>query len=328
MTKTVFEKREEVKKSSINSNNGNIVQAYFLGSKCITNIYFGIISKKMTIFLEFDDGILVNLKMPIIKGMEISIISAPFINSAKKYIYIGNNFDNDEIFEAFSSSLADKIVTAKSYFDVYNELILVLKEYKDYFSNSIKTLSKQEEQGLCAELLELSSLIDTKGEDVIYSWQGPSRNKRDFVFEKSALEVKSTLSQEDPYISISNENQLDANYPALLNNLFLKVYIMEEIENGINVNTCIKLILDKIKSVEMKRAFVSSLFKIKINYDKYVSKYNFSIQEEKCYLVSGTFPSITKNNLANGIFGVSYKLRINQLNKFEIEETLMNARLQ
>ena len=38
----------------------------------------------------------------------------------------------------------------------------------------------------------------------------------DFVFEESAIEIKSTLSQENTSVLINNENQLDCNYPQSL----------------------------------------------------------------------------------------------------------------
>lgn len=327
MLKTVFEKWDELKSSPDNVDRKKLVKPYFLGGKAKANVYFGLDNKKMGIYLEFTKEVLADLNITSIKGMVIKVIPAEFIDEAKMYIYIENSINNEEIFEAFSSSLVDKLATAKSYFDVYEDLIKIVKEYKDYFSNPNVKLSKIEEQGLCAELLELSHLIQLKGEKVIYNWQGPSKNKRDFVFENKALEIKSTLKQEDSSISISNENQLDVSYPSFLEKLFLKIYIMEDADKGININNCIDKILGQIKSIEIRTAFLADLFKMKIDIDKFKAKYNFSIQSENCYLISSDFPSITSKKISSAIFGVTYRIKINQIFDFKIEEKMMDGQL-
>ena len=68
---------------------------------------------------------------------------------------------------AFSSSLYDLLVNTTDYYSAYNALVITIKEYQSFFSNVNNSLSLQEEQGLCAELIELSALIDKKGEDVV-----------------------------------------------------------------------------------------------------------------------------------------------------------------
>ena len=54
---------------------------------------------------------------------------------------------------------------------------------------------------------ELKNNIVKYGEKTLLNWQGPNKNKRDFVFDKTAVEIKSTGSQIDPNILISNENR-------------------------------------------------------------------------------------------------------------------------
>ena len=68
--------------------------------------------------------------------------SRPFINPNKKYLVVKNESRNEEIFEAFSSSITDGLVDATSYFDVYAVFKTVVKEYKDYFANPNNELIK------------------------------------------------------------------------------------------------------------------------------------------------------------------------------------------
>lgn len=325
MLKNCFEKWEEVKENS--SKDKKYITSYYLGNKTTAKVFFGIDEEKMCLYLEFTSEALVDLEIPKLKGMYIDIISEPSIDSFKKYILIKNETQNEAIFEAFSSSLVDELIDVTSYYDTYETFRKVVKEYKDYFAAPNKTLSKQEEQGLCAELLELSNLIDIKGQKVVESWQGPSKNKRDFVFENSAIEIKSTLSQANTSILISNENQLDYTYPTSLKNLFLKVYIMEDSDNGLDVNKCIEQVLSKLNSISLENIFVASLFKLKIDPATYISKYKFTVQKESVYKISDEFPSITAKYLPKEIYDVSYRLKIGELDRFLIEEGEMNGML-
>ena len=150
MLKTVYEKWEELKKEKDSK-----IKQFFIGEKSNAKIYFCISSNRnLGIFIEFEKGILSNLDIPALSGMKIDVREAPNIDNSKEYIYIENLNQDEEIFEALSSSFSDELYECKTYIDLYNGLINTIKKYKDYFSNPNKSLSKQEEQGLCAELLE------------------------------------------------------------------------------------------------------------------------------------------------------------------------------
>ena len=325
MLKTVFEKWEDVKTNSVKGK--NYIAKYYLGNKSTANVYFGIVDEKMCIFLEFTKDVLADLDIPTLKGMIIEIAKEPSIDPNKKYLIVQNESQNEEIFEAFSSSITDGLLNVTSYFDVYETFKKVVKEYKDYFANPNKLLSKQEEQGLCAELLELSNLISLKGETAVNNWQGPAKNKRDFVFDEMALEIKSTLSQENTAIRISNENQLDASFPANMKRLFLKVYVMEDSDNGINVNKCIDKVLAQIKTISAKTIFLANLMKLKISPKLYRAKYQFTVQKENVYQVQDDFPAITSKTIPHAIYDVSYRLKLDDISSYLIEEETMNGLL-
>ena len=328
MLLTVYEKWEELKKQYQFCEGNQIATSYYLGGNSKAKIYFSILNMQLGIYLEFDKYNLKNLDVPCLKGMKISVCEASFLDIQKEYIYIENVSQEEEIFEAFSGSLTDELFESKSDYDTYDALIKTVKKYKAYFSNSNVFLTKTEEQGLCAELTELCNLIKNKGQDVVKNWLGPAKNKRDFVFESSSLEIKSTQSQGNPTITISNENQLDSSYPSKMDSLFLKVYLMEDREEGININTCIDAILNRLENVSYKKIFISNLTKLGINLDEYKARYNFSIEKEQTYLVNEEFPKIIKNSIPNNVHDVSYKLNLAGLNKYEIEEGEMYERLQ
>lgn len=326
MLKTVFQKWEELKLE--NKNENEIYTAlYYLGNSSITNLYFSIFQNKMILYIEFTKEAVMNLELPNLKGINIVIADTDFIDPSKKYIRIENYLDNEDIFIAFTSSLADVLSDSKSYFEVYENFVKVVKEYKDYFANPSFCLTKFQEQGLCAELIELSKLILKKGEKAILNWMGPSKNKRDFVFDDCSLEVKSTTSQINPSITITNENQLDISYPTTLNKLFLSIYIMEDDMNGFDVIYYANEILKLINDVALIKDFKIKLLKLKIDLNLYKPRYKFKIQKNICYSVTNDFPKIIKKNIDRGIFNVSYKINIDELGKFVVDEECIYEQL-
>lgn len=318
MPRDVYDKWKEVKKHQ--SENGIYIVQVVIGNKGLAKFYLGTKNNKSYIYINFPKEMLENIKLPNLKGMNFIIDKVDEIQTGEEYLIVENVSENDVIFESFSSSLVDELFGLTNYHDIFDAVLKTIKEYKDYFANPNKALSKQEEQGLCAELLELYKLILLKGDNVVFNWQGPSKNKRDFVFNNLALEIKSTLKQENTSIFISNENQLDNSYPSYLEKLFLKVYIMEDSDDGINVTKCIENVLNIIKTINARKVFLANLLKLKIDGNSYQSKYQFSVQKENAYLIDDSFPKITSKSVSNGIHNISYLLNVDNIKDFIIEE--------
>jgi len=70
---------------------------------------------------------------------------------------------------------------------------------------------------------------------------------------------------------------------------------------------------------------ISYLAKLNINPDSYKAKYQFSVQKESVYQILDGFPAITSQNLPHAIFDVSYRLILNDISDYLIEEDTMNG---
>ncbi len=326
MSKTIYDKWRELLDLKIEDSK-TIISNFFLSLSTKTKLYLGRTADTQFLFLEFEKEILNKVELPELKGLEICQSIEPTIDKTKDYIKIRNRTNNIELFIAFSSSLYDALVDTIDYYSAFNVLVQTIKEYRSFFSEMNTNLSLQEEQGLCAELLELSKLIEIKGEDVVQNWAGPSKNKRDFLFETKALEIKSTLGQIDSSILISNENQLTISFPRNLSSLFLKVYILEKSTSGVDIISCAQEILTKIHNINNKAAFNINLLKMKVDIKSYKSKYAFSQQATKQYKILDDFPKITKEMLPVGVFNVKYRINLDSIKKFEITEDEMYEQL-
>lgn len=315
MIKNVYSKWEDLEKNLEGAE--SFVSEYFVSSQNPNKIYFGIEKSSKVIYLEFFHNEIMNYNTPNINGMDISIVSNDYINKEKLFLKIKNNLENEEIFISFSSTLTDALYESSSSYETLNIFEDIIKYYKDYFSNKNFQLSEKEEQGLCAELIELNDQIDKHGEHVVLNWLGPNKNKRDFVFDDYAIEIKSTKTQTNTSIHISNENQLDNTYPEGIKSLILKVFIMENNDNGFDVISCSKNILGKLSNTSIIKAFISKLLTLKINLEQYKPRAHFTLQAQNTYTINDKFPMLTSKNLPQGIHSIEYKITLDSIKEFK-----------
>lgn len=318
MIKSIYEKWEEIENNCSDSNGGT-VYAYYLSKMAHNKLYFGISDiKTKKVFIEFETKVIENYKLPEILGLKIKRAKATFIDENKAYIVVENEKESDEVFLAFISTLVDNIYNSKSDSQTIEQFEKTIKYYKEFFSNPNKSLSNNEEQGLCGELLYLRDLIINNGENCVNNWLGPNKNKRDFVFDKKAVEVKSTLNQTETSITISNENQLDSKG---LEQLSLAVYILEKDPNGIlNVTSCANEILKILTNVQYIKVFKSKLLQLGIDINQYKNRNSYTCQSIKIYNIDENFPCLRKNNIPSVVFNVSYKINLNSLDKYLLKE--------
>ena len=307
-------------KALIAKNEGKLsISAFYISKACPSKMYLGFDGEKKYVYLEFEPYALASFKCPKAKGLEISVVDMPQITDGSKFVRISNIDNKDEVFLAFCSTLYDGLKESQTFFDVTETLEKTIKYYKSYFSNPNKPLTDEEEQGLYCELLYLEDLINKEGQNVIKCWEGPNKNKRDFVFENKSVEIKSTTTQIATSVRISNELQLDPSYPNNIN-LFLKVYVLEKVEEGDSLSQVAKRIEQLLVDVELRKNFLQKLLMDKVDLNLYEDTYFYSVQQEHLYRVDSNFPSINKSNIDNRIFKVEYYINLIGLEENEVKE--------
>ncbi|UKI51883.1 MAG: hypothetical protein L6V79_06920 [Clostridium sp.] len=101
---------------------------------------------------------------------------------------------------------------------------------------------------MCAELLELSKLVDEKKEKILSNvGLDQVETKGISCSIQKLLKLNQPWGQLDSSILISNENQLTLSFPHNLSSLFLKVYILEKAKTGISVVSCAQEVLAKLQ---------------------------------------------------------------------------------
>lgn len=268
-------------------------------------------SNNKTIYVGFRKDELKDYQLEKLRSIDIAINEIPHV-SDKDIFLVFKLLDNDleEAFMAFSAMLVNKIYDSKSSIETEKKIKEVIDKFRNFLKGTFPKLTINAEQGLFCELIYLNELIDIHGEEVVLNWTGPERNKFDFLFSdnsNTAIEVKSSTDQKGMNISISSEIQLDY---SLVDNLYLKVYIVERIDAGNTIVDLINKILKRIEAIQYKKIFISKLNENNVNYITYSTSNRFFIVKSLDFVVNETFPMIIQSKLHSRITNVKYQLSL------------------
>lgn len=181
-----------------------------------------------------------------------------------------------------------------------------------------RVLSPAEIRGLFAELQFLRMLYGKHltQPEAVNAWCGPEGVHQDFIFEDTAVEIKSLSGRERNSVRISSEDQLEA----LSNNLFLVIFRLTEqpdSDQSVSLNLLVSQIEQEITDSQALEEFSMRLaangYVEMREYDEPV----FLVSGQKCYRVHDEFPRLIRSEIADGIARVGYEIELESISKFE-----------
>ena len=286
------------------------------------NCFIGtiLISKAKLFSLELDSDIDVSQNyLKRFTGVEIQVL--PSAGNKKELIIILLENDLSDIFIMFIEDVIKSIASAEN---SENALFLISRRvtyWKRLFGKfSGGLLTPQQQRGLYGELylLKLVLLKDKNYEKVIEAWQAPSGSNQDFYFGTTAVEVKTSKSN-NPSIKISNEFQLDTTG---FNNLFLAFFRLSELPRG--EETLLKII-SEIRDLLNSNADLENEFNLKLihlgisqDLENEYNKTAYTIRNIQYYQIREGFPRIISSVVDNAISHISYEISPNECREFEI----------
>jgi hypothetical protein len=198
-----------------------------------------------------------------------------------------------------------------------------IESWDDFFSReNDKILSREELIGLWGELEFFKAAIDKNKDNefvLVNSWQSRSGIDKDFRFNLSCVEVKSSMARKNVRFKISSEIQLENESD---NPLFLVGYVLSpDVQVKYTLDTLIDFCRSKILSSKSLQEFNTKIFKrgyFDVDKDKYAN-YVFGIGELHCFKICEEFPKITRANCKTAISNVQYELNPHLCFKFSVE---------
>ena len=264
---------------------------------------------------SFSESHIINLK-----GIQIEIDQE---ENPNKLLLILRDREDWEIFKVLCNDLINVVADEIDDTAMINEISRRLERWQKLLQYDLKTVfSSQKQKGLFSELIVLKELVVTKYNyvEAVESWKGPLFHKQDFIFENTALEVKSYSSSESKVVKISSKEQL--NSPKL--NFFLAAVGMSENRRGKNIS---HLVNDIVK--ELPESFVN-IFNDKLVSYAYIPELikepliNFVVDAIDYYKVADNFPKIIPENTAFAINKVEYSIDLGKCGEFSIRQFEVN----
>lgn len=226
------------------------------------------------------------------------------------------------IFDSILNIILSESVYEEAESAMVHKFLQQLKRWQKFMSISkTSMLSEDKIRGLIAELTFLLELLINNPllkQEIIEAWYGPDRLHHDFIFDNTAIEVKSVSNLDKKSVTISSEYQLESNS----NQLFLRVYCILKssvvAESAVNINMIIKNISEKLDINERSR-FDEKLIECGYIPNEKYDEFNYEIQLINNYKVNEDFPKLCSSDLANGVLNVKYDIDLNKIEKFSMD---------
>ena len=223
------------------------------------------------------------------------------------FSYIKTPYNN-----IFSRLCFDMLESSRS--ELGNQMYLKLVQryiawYNMFTGKKSDILTKEQQKGLCGELLYLEQQIAERSPvEALTAWQGPHGADQDFLFTDFWAEVKS-IKLSATSVTISSLEQLQLESPGML-----VIYKLEDTNSEDVERFSLHMLVERIKNAIISTTDAVLLFNEKLffaGYDSEESSYQqtfFKTKEELFYSVENDFPRLTQLNTPIQILGAKYQI--------------------
>ena len=173
-------------------------------------------------------------------------------------------------------------------------------------------------KGLIGEILVLKNiLIPQLGEvSALEAWMGPLLSPKDFIFEKSWVEVK-TISSPVESIQISSIEQLDSTNDGQIVIVRLDSSNLAD-PDSISINGLFDEMVGLLQNPVARNLFEEKLLVIGYCFNRLYDNVRFSFKKMELYKVTPDFPAIKRESIPPAILQAEYNISIPAIEKFKI----------
>lgn len=278
--------------------------------------------KKKLHLVVFDEKIRKSeLIEPKVNGLNIKLAKYRFQNvKVKQFIDLECNLSEyQNEFSEIVREVAENILIRRE--RPINAINNVINNWRYFWATQIRDILSEEEQiGLICELVVLERLCTVNTQNALDSWKGPLKEKYDFIFSEWALEVKGTRSHGHIH-KINGLNQLR---PPNGKSLALISFLVSRTNNASS-----KGLQDHIEEIikecfMQKKDLIGRFYELLVKYgyskvhEEEYRNIKFDVYDGRLYLVDGTFPRLTSDDLIkplnNRISDLHYKIDLEGMN--------------
>lgn len=225
-----------------------------------------------------------------------------------------------EIFYNFCSDLVNSMRDTKTEKEAGIRIKNRYHIWIKMFNRSPKKLSEEMYKGLFGELYVMKHYLEKKigTKSAIEAWVGPLKLDKDFSYNSTYLEVKTT-NVKSPTITISSLNQLS--FPPEGELAVLKVEDMSNVyeDSASNLSKLINSIQESINDAELLDLFFSKLKKYGLDTLLIEEEHKFLVKDLTIYKVDNLFPILKTEDIAHPeIINITYQIILKSIEKHKV----------
>jgi hypothetical protein len=274
--------------------------------------------------LEYAPEVKSDLKRPKLNGIEI-VEPPPHAGERRKLILRLISKENWELFYTLCTDILQAALACRDERSAVHVTIRRTWRWHQLLrGRGSGILDAESQKGLIGELRLLSHVLlrHFAPSDALNFWCGPQGAPKDFTIGATAVEVKCRRGTSMPYVSISNEHQLDSSGADLL---FLYVVELAPIASGqTGAFTLADAVNEARHTIEELDSGSLELFEGRLADVGYFAEDDYSDHHwvhiaTNVFRVDDGFPRIVAKEIPAGVSNVSYRISLVDCTSFSID---------
>jgi hypothetical protein len=232
-----------------------------------------------------------------------------------------------DVFSALAEDLIRRVTGAGDPSAQARAFLGQLARWQKFLSASFDGLSDEAQRGLWGELYFMREhLLPAIGPSAALNWKGGERAHQDFQFERSAVEVKTTLAKQPQVVRITSERQLD---PSAWADLFLNVIALD-VRDG--VGETLPAMISSVRGSLSADAGALERFEDELlglgYHDSQANRYaeqGYTVRTVGFFRVGSKFPNLVESDMPPGVGDANYALSVAACEQFRVHPNDVKA---
>lgn len=257
-------------------------------------------------------------------GISVDLRDGDAPHQLRLVLTLDRNVDQD-LFLGLCQTLVNALEPATTSAEALTLTLAHIRRWRTFLAGrKARRLSDEEVRGLWAELQYMRALYAGRltAAATVDAWTGADMRQQDFIFDNTAVEVKSLLGRDRNTVRISSEDQL----ATVVDGLFLVTYrltVATDSSGALSLNSLVELIEDELDDADALEVFSQKLADFGYLPITAYATPEFIVAERQTYRVEGGFPRLVRAELPSGIARVSYEIELEAMKEFETDDDVV-----
>ena len=253
-------------------------------------------------------------------GINADLRDGEIANQQRLILTLDRNVDQD-LFLGLCQTLINALEPVTTSGQAMGIALAHIRRWHAFLAaRKFRRLSDEEVRGLWCELQYMRALYTERltAAATIDAWTGADMLQQDFIFDNTAVEVKSLHGRDRNTVRISSEDQL----ATVLDELFLvthRLTIAAEHIGALSLNGLVDAIESELGDGDALEQFSQKLADFGYLPIATYDAPQFVVSERQTYRIVANFPRLIRAELPNGVARVSYEIEIETMKDFETD---------